>query len=79
MLLRPLMLVINGRNHVLSSDLESAVSRECCSLCLVSAELLVLNLHQGGATSHRLADWHTTYRNLILRFPARHRDRADNA
>jgi hypothetical protein len=69
MLLRPLMLVVNSRNHSTSSSLESAVSRECCSLCLVSAELLVLNLHQGGAMSHRLADWHTTYRQIILKTP----------
>jgi hypothetical protein len=71
MLLRPLMLVFGNSNHYSSVNLEVAVSRECCSLCLISAELLVLNLHQGGSTSHRLADWHTTYCNLntFSRFP----------
>jgi hypothetical protein len=69
MLLRPLMLVIGSSNRYSSVHLEVAVSRECCSLCLISAELLVLNLHQGGSTSHRLADWHTTYRKLYTYGP----------
>lgn len=66
MLLRPLTLIIGNRSSFSSLSLGFTVFRECCSLCLASAELLVLSLHPSERTSRRLADWHTIYRIYTL-------------
>jgi hypothetical protein len=62
-LLRPLTLIIGNRNPRGALDLGSTVLKECCSLCLLSSELLVHSLRQDKASPRRLADWHAIYRN----------------
>jgi hypothetical protein len=63
-LVQPLLLVIGSCNSWYPCNLELNVSKGCCSLCLVPADLLALTFYPDGIISYRLANWHTAYCNI---------------